>query len=138
MQLALEQFDLDKEWIFWALIFFKSGYIAKWSKNLFYQKANTGIFPLQSWLVFEHQFQAQFFPVNVEVNDTNTLEGSSYYQNNQMVENYLDSFQSLVSDAGYSNLRTLVVKFWKGLWTGIQKQITTMLVGYPSNTNLKV
>ena len=138
MQLALEQFDLDKEWIFWALIFFKSGYIAKWSKNLFYQKANTGIFPLQSWLVFEQQFQAQFFPVNVEVDATNTLEGSSYYQNNQMVENYLDSFQSLVSDAGYSNLRTLVVKFWKGLWTGIQKQITTMLVGYPSNTNLKV
>jgi len=115
MQLALEQFDLDNEWIFWALIFFKSGYIAKWSKNLFYQKANTSIFPLQSWLVFEQQFQAQFFPVNIEVDATNTLEGFFYYQNNHMVENYLDSFQSLVSDAGYSNLRTLVVKLWKGL-----------------------
>jgi len=31
------------------------------------------------------------------------------------VENYLDSFQTLVSDTGYSDLKTLVVKFQRGL-----------------------
>jgi len=42
------------------------------------------------------------------------------------VDNYLDNFQALVSDAGYTDLWTLVVKFWRGLRLGIQNQIATM------------
>ena len=45
----------------------------------------------------------------------NTLKGFFYYQNSQTVENYLDSFQTLVSDTSYSDPRTLVVKFQRGL-----------------------
>jgi len=41
----------------------------------------------------------------------NTLEGSLYYQGNQTVDNYLDSFLTLVSDARYTDPWTLVVKF---------------------------
>ena len=32
-----------------------------------------------------------------------------------MVDDYLDSFQALVSDAGYMDPQTLVVKFQRGL-----------------------
>jgi len=32
--------------IFWTLAFFKDRHAAKWSKNLFCQEANTGIFPI--------------------------------------------------------------------------------------------
>jgi len=39
------------------------------------------------------------------------LEGSAYYQGNRTVDDYLDSFLILVSDAGYTDPRTLVVKF---------------------------
>ena len=46
-----------------------------------------------------------------------------------MVDNYLDSFQALVSDAGYTDPQTLVVKFWQGLRLGIQNQIATMPYG---------
>ena len=74
------------------LIFFKSKWAAKWSKNLFYREVDTGIFPIISWSVFEQQFKAQFFLVNTEADATNILEGSSYYQNNQTIEDYLDSF----------------------------------------------
>jgi len=42
------------------------------------------------------------------------------------VDNYLDNFQALVSDAGYTDLRTLVVKFRRSLRLGIQNQIATM------------
>ena len=83
----------------------------KWSKNLFRQEANTGVFPIQSWLDFEQQFQSQFFLVNAESDAVNTLEGSSYYQGNRTVDDYLDSFLTLVSDTGYTDPRTLVVKF---------------------------
>jgi len=42
------------------------------------------------------------------------------------VDDYLDSFQALVSNTGYTDPRTLVVKFRQGLRVGIQNQIATM------------
>ena len=59
----------------------------------------------------------------------NGLEGTSYHQGNQTVDDYLDSFQALVSNAGYTDPRTLVVKFQQGLRLGIQNQIATMPYG---------
>jgi len=102
--IALEQFSCDKEKIFWTLAFFKGGWAAKWSENLFHQEADTGIFPIQSWTDFEQQFRSQFFLVNMEADTINTLEGSSYYQGNQTVDDYLDSFLILTLDAGYTDL----------------------------------
>jgi len=74
--------------------------------------ADTGIFPIRSWINFKQQFQSQFFPVNTEANAINTLEESLYYQGNRTVDNYLDSFLILTLDAGYMNPWTLVVKFY--------------------------
>jgi len=71
----------------------------------------------------------------VEADAINTLEGSSYYQGNQTVDDYLDSFLTLVSDARYTNPWTLVVKFRQGLKSNIQDQITTMPFGRPADTN---
>ena len=44
--LAQEQFRDEKERILWALTFFKSSRTAKWSKNVFRQEADTGVFPI--------------------------------------------------------------------------------------------
>ena len=52
-----------------------------------------------------------------------------------MVDDYLDSFLTLVSDAGYTDPRTLVVKFRQGLRTNIQGQIATMPFGRPTDTD---
>ena len=48
----------------------------------------------------------------MEADTINTLEGSSYYQGNWTVDDYLDSFLTLASDARYIDLWTLVVKFY--------------------------
>jgi len=133
--LALEQFTCNEEKIFWTLAFFKDRRAAKWSENLFRQEADTGIFPIRSWTDFEQQFRSQFFPVNAEADAINALEGSSYYQGNRMVDNYLDSFLILASDARYTDPWTLVVKFRHGLKLNIQGQITTMPFGRPANTD---
>jgi len=82
LHLAPEQFTCDEEKIFWTLAFFKDGHAAKWSENLFRQEADTGIFPIQSWVDFKQQFRSQFFPVNAEADAINTLGGSLYYQGN--------------------------------------------------------
>jgi len=52
-----------------------------------------------------------------------------------MVDDYLDSFQALVSDIGYMDPQTLVVKFRQGLRVGIQSQIATMPYGRPADTD---
>jgi len=135
LHLALDQFTCDEEKIFWTLAFFKDRHAAKWSENLFRQEADTGIFPIQSWVNFEQQFWSQFFPVNAEADAINTLEGSSYYQGNQTVDDYLDSFLILASDAGYMDPWTLVIKFRHGLKLNVQSQIATMPFGQPADTN---
>ena len=106
-------------------MFFKDGRAAKWSENIFRQEADTGVFPIPTWRDFEQQFRLHFFLVNAEADVINTLEGTSY-QGGQMVDDYLDNFQTLVFDAGYIDPQTLVVKFWWGLKLGIQNQIATM------------
>jgi len=52
-----------------------------------------------------------------------------------MVDNYLDNFQALVSNAGYTDPWTLVVKFRRGLRLGIQNQIATMPYRRPADTD---
>jgi len=135
--LAPEQFTCDEEKIFWTLAFFKDGCAAKWSENLFRQEADTGIFPIRSWTDFEQQFWSQFFPVNAEADTINTLEGSSYYQENQTVDDYLDNFLILASDARYMDPWTLVVKFCRRLKLNVQSQITTMPFEQPAVTDLE-
>jgi len=111
IRLAPEQFQNEQERILWTLTFFKRGHAAKWSENVFCQEADTGVFPIQTWGEFEQQFRLHFFLANAEADVINALEGTSYHQGNQIVDNYLDSFQTLVSDIGYTDPRTLVVKF---------------------------
>ena len=114
---------------------FKGGRAAKWSENVFCQEADTGIFPIQTWGDFEQQFWLHFFSVNVEADTINALEGTSYHQGNRTVDDYLDSFQALVSNTGYMDPRTVVVKFRRGLRLGIQNQIATMPYGQPADTD---
>jgi len=135
IRLAPEQFYDEQEKILWALTFFKDGHAAKWSKNVFRQEADTGVFPIPTWGDFEQQFRLHFFPVNAEANAINTLEGTSYHQGGRTVDDYLDNFQILVSDTGYTDPRTLVVKFRRGLKLGIQNQIATMSYGRPTDTD---
>jgi len=135
IHLAPEQFCNEQEKILWALMFFKGGRAAKWSKNVFHQKTDTGVFPMQTWGDFEQQFQVHFFSVNAEADAINTLEGTSYYQEGRMVDDYLDSFQTLVSNTGYTDPQILVVKFQRELKLGIQNQIATMLYRRPTDTD---
>jgi len=105
--LAPEQFRNEEERILWALTFFKGGHATKWSENMFCQETDTGVFPIQTW----RDFELHFFPVNMEADAINALEGTSYHQGSRTVDDYLDNFQALVSDTGYTDPWTLVVKF---------------------------
>jgi len=49
------------------------------------------------------------------------------------MDEYLDKFQDLITEAGYSDPKTIVVKFRRGLDTQIQNAIATMPSGHPSD-----
>jgi len=51
------------------------------------------------------------------------------------VDDYLDSFLTLVSNTSYMDPWTLVVKFRQRLKLNVQSQIATMLFGRPTDTN---
>jgi len=116
-------------------MFFKGGRAAKWCENVFRQEVDTSVFPIQTWGDFEQQFRLHFFLVNAEVDTINALEGTSYHQGNRTVDDYLDSFQALVSNAGYMDPQTVVVKFRRGLRLSIQNQIATMPYRRPADTD---
>jgi len=69
-------------------MFFKGGRTVKWSENMFCQEADTGVFPIQTWGDFEQQFWIYFFPVNVEADVINAMEGASYHQGDWTVDDY--------------------------------------------------
>jgi len=47
------------------------------------------------------------------------------------MDEYLNEFQDLITEANYSDLKTIVVKFYQGLDTQIQNAIATMPSGCP-------
>ena len=87
------------------------------------------------WLDFEDEFQKDFTPLNAEALAVNTLETTSYFQGHQSVNDYLDQFQDLIYDSGYTNPKTIVVKFRWGLDWHIALAIGAMATRRPSNTD---
>ena len=65
------------------------------------------------------KFFIHFFSINIEVRSVNKLEETIYYQESCKIEDYLDEFQTLISDANYTDSHTIVFKFRRGFWTTI-------------------
>ena len=53
-----------------------------------------------------------------------------------MVKDYLDKFQSLISEASYTDLCIIVVKFYRDHYTTIQNWIIILLVDSPDDIDL--
>ena len=81
------------------------------------------------------EFRKDFCPTHSDAAAINTLESTVYYQKLRSVDDYLDEFLELVSEAGYTDPRTIVIKFRKGLDPQIQNSIATMPYGRPSDTS---
>jgi len=136
IRLCPDHFPSDQHKILWALSFMKDGRAAKWADQIFrWEEAHDGSERFLDWEDFSDEFRQNFFPLDVETAAVNRLEGTGYYQRARSVEDYLDEFLELISDSGYTDGRTIVVKFRRGLRSEIQDAVATMSTGRPSNTN---
>jgi len=116
--------------------YMKAGWAAKWSARVFRweeQPENVGYHKFVNWEDFLDEFKREFCPVYADSAAINQLESTAYFQKSHSVDEYLDEFQDLIMEAGYSDPKTIVVKFHRGLDTQIQNAIATMPSGRPSD-----
>ena len=91
----------------------KSGWAGRWATREFeYEAASqAGRLRFLDWVDFEDEFRKDFLPLNAEAMAVNVLETSAYFQGKWMVDNNLDQFCDLVYDSGYTDPKTIMVKF---------------------------
>ena len=124
--------------ITWALSYMKSGQAAKWAEWVFqWEEKHGGYSKFLNWEEFHKEFCKDFCLAHSNVAAINKPESTSYYQKSRFIDDYLDEFVELVSEAGYTDPKTTVVKFRKGLDPQIQNTIATMAYGHPSDTSLE-
>ena len=99
----------------------KSERAAKWAACIFkWEEENEGYTKFLDWDDFKSKFHKEFCPTNSNSATINKLESTTYYQRTWSVDDYLDEFLDLIAESGYTDPKTLVVKFRIGLDPQIQ------------------
>jgi len=95
--------------------YMKAGRAGRWANHEFEHEVKSRQLRFIDWVNFEEEFQKDFMPLNSEAAAVNVLETTLYFQGRRSVDDYLDQFKDLIEDSGYSNPKTIVVKFCRGL-----------------------
>ena len=75
---------------------------------------------------FAEEFSKHFCPRDEQLSAITKLEGTSWYQGKGLVKDYIDQFQELIEVSEYSDAKTIVVKFRKGLNPSIQNRVALL------------
>ena len=137
IRLCPEEFRDEQTKILWAMSYMKTGRASKWTARIFrweQQPENSTSTRFLDWNDFRDEFKKEFCPAHEDAVALNRLESSAYYQRNRSLDDYLDEFLDLVADSGYTDPKTIVVKFRRGLNSQIQNAVATMASGRPSDT----
>ncbi len=133
IRLCPEAFDDEPTKIVWAMSYMKSGWAGHWASREFELEASSedGQLRFFDWPDFEEEFKKDFTPLDAEATAVNILETSSYFQGKRTVDDYLDQFRDLIYDSGYTDPKTIVVKFRRGLDQRISAALAGMASGRP-------
>jgi hypothetical protein len=74
-------------------------------------------------------------PAHAESAAVSRFEPMVYFQKARPLDEYLDEFQDLLADSGYTDPKIAIIKFHQGLNTQIQNIVATMVTGRPSDTD---
>jgi hypothetical protein len=120
-RLRPDQFPDEQTKIQWAMTYMNQGRAQKWANRVYHWEAvpaNVRNPRFMDWDDFHSHFRTEFFLLHSDAVATNKLEGISYFQGRRMVDDYLDDFRDLISDSGYSDPKTIVVKWVKPFNSG--------------------
>jgi len=131
-----DNFPDEQVKIRWVMTFMNQGRAHKWANRIYRWEstpANNGDDYFVDWDDFRSRFRTEFYPLHSEAAATNRLEGTAYFQGQRAVDDYLDDFRDLISDSGYADPKTIVVKFRRGLNPTIADAVATMAAGRPDD-----
>ena len=138
IRLCPREFPDEQTKIVWAMSYMKSGRAQKWTARIFrweQRPENSTSTRFLDWEDFRDEFRREFTPAHADSLAINRLESTAYFQKSRTFDDYIDEFQDLVTDAGYTDPKTIVVKFRRGLNSQIQNVVATMASGRPSDTD---
>ena len=118
IQLCPKDFADEQTKIIWAMSYMKSGRAQKWTAHIFrweQQPENSGANKFFDWEDFRNEFRKEFTPAHSNALAINRLESAAYYQKNRPLDDYINKFQDLVTKSSYSDPKTIIVKFRRGL-----------------------
>ena len=138
IRLCPDEFCDEQTKILWAMSYMKTDRASKWSARIFrweQQPEHSGHNRFLDWDDFCCEIKKEFAPAHADTITLNRLESATYYQKNRSLDDYLDEFLDLVADSGYTDPKTIVLKFRRGLHSSIQNAVATMTSGRPSDSN---
>jgi len=121
--------------IIWVLSFMKADLASQWAQRELELKAQRGTLQFMDWQEFEMEFRKDFTLLNAKATAVNTLEGNLHFQGKHSVNDYLDQFCDLIYDSRYTDQKTIVVKFQRGLDCCISSAIGMMAAGRPTDAD---
>ena len=110
IRLCLSEFPDEQTKIAWAMSYMKSGRAQRWTARIFrweQQTENADQSKFLDWEDFATTFKTEFTPAHSDALAINHLESTAYYQKACPLDEYIDEFQDLIADSGYSNLLRL-------------------------------
>ncbi|KIJ50002.1 hypothetical protein M422DRAFT_245790 [Sphaerobolus stellatus SS14] len=95
-------FQDEQTRINWALTFFKTGQAASFADRILRTQSRTGNPYFANWSAFELEFKKRFTPRNRQVTAITQLEGSSWYQGSDSVDDgqVQEGSQQILADDG--------------------------------------
>jgi hypothetical protein len=138
IKLCPKEFPNEQMKIVWAVFYMKSGRTQKWTARIFrweQQPENSDSTRFLDWEDFRDEFKKEFTPAHAYSLAINCLESSAYFQKVHSLDDYINEFQDLITVSSYTDPKTIVVKFHRGLRAQIQNAVATMASGIPSDTN---
>ena len=116
-------FPTEQARIRWTLSFFKSGSAAKFLDQVLRTEVETGQF-FADWKAFKTVFYKCFCPLDRQITAISKLQGTTWYQGHDSVDDYIDRFKELIDDADYNiDKKNVVAKFRQGLDPSIQNKV---------------
>lgn len=136
IRLCPTEFPDDQAKIVWAMSYMKTGRAERWTARIFrweQEPDNVGAAKFVDWEDFRQEFVKEFTPAHADIAALNKLESAAYYQKSRLLDDYIDEFRDLVTEARYADPKITVLKFRRGLQPQLQNAIATMAAGRPSD-----
>ena len=86
----------------------------------------SGGYHYKDWQAFKHEFEELFCVKDEQLAALTKLEGTSWYQGKDSVEDSIDRFMELMDITEYLDDKTIVIKFCKGLDPDTQNMVATL------------